>query len=382
MEMMMFETGTGLFCIAVLFVIIATDAYMGDMRPSCRSLRRMYFVSLAFIVMSIICWETSIWSEVGFMSRESMVIMHFLIPIISTLWIVHVFDVMEISLSERPHLKAAFEYVPLSSIPAFILLQIAETMTGGKIMILGADLHSMIHIAFIIAPLYAAIAYMAYMMMTADMRIKRRECITAMTFMVPLLIASHVDEMIVSYSTIIICITLGLLIMFFNTQNQMIVNDPLTGIGNLSQIRTQFHTKSIEAEENGRSMYFAISDIDDFRGINEGYGDDEGDRVLYTVGRILSEACGLTDAFVGRHGGDEFVIIDVSDTDERIRGIMDRVEEISIRESGNHPYDIGISIGLIRVDADMTLEDCVEAADKVMVEVKAERKSRKKRGEA
>ena len=48
-------------------------------------------------------------------------------------------------------------------------------------------------------------------------------------------------------------------------------------------------------------------DIDKFKQINDAHGHQTGDRVLQSVARILTNQ--LRDSFVGRYGGDEFVVI-------------------------------------------------------------------------
>ena len=55
-----------------------------------------------------------------------------------------------------------------------------------------------------------------------------------------------------------------------------------------------------------------IMDIDNFKLVNDLYGHDKGDRMLQIFAGILKNSAGENDA-VGRIGGDEFLIILISD---------------------------------------------------------------------
>ena len=55
-------------------------------------------------------------------------------------------------------------------------------------------------------------------------------------------------------------------------------------------------------------LLFLFIDVDDFKGINDVYGHDEGDRVLRIVAEALREVCAEHNASFGRYGGDEFTV--------------------------------------------------------------------------
>jgi two-component system, cell cycle response regulator len=85
--------------------------------------------------------------------------------------------------------------------------------------------------------------------------------------------------------------------------------DGLTGLLN----QPGFDAVAVEAFKETRRLGQPVSalscDIDAFRGLNDRYGHEAGDRALRNLAEMLEEAIGLRSAILGRHGGDEFVIL-------------------------------------------------------------------------
>ncbi|MCQ4088626.1 diguanylate cyclase [Saccharibacillus sp. JS10] len=88
----------------------------------------------------------------------------------------------------------------------------------------------------------------------------------------------------------------------------------LASLDDLTQIwnRRTFVLKSeIMLDQHAKRQLpvsFLLFDIDGFKGINDQYGHDIGDRVLREMSVIVSQQLGTNDLF-GRYGGDEFAII-------------------------------------------------------------------------
>ncbi len=60
--------------------------------------------------------------------------------------------------------------------------------------------------------------------------------------------------------------------------------------------------------KNNVSFSLSLLDIDNFKDVNDKFGHKQGDIVIATAGKKLVEAVGKT-GFVGRYGGDEFLIV-------------------------------------------------------------------------
>lgn len=79
--------------------------------------------------------------------------------------------------------------------------------------------------------------------------------------------------------------------------------DPLTGLPN----RRAFEEAFAERMQSGEALCLAVCDVDRFKRVNDQFGHSVGDRVLRAIADALTAAC--PDHFVGRYGGEEFIIL-------------------------------------------------------------------------
>jgi diguanylate cyclase (GGDEF)-like protein len=85
--------------------------------------------------------------------------------------------------------------------------------------------------------------------------------------------------------------------------------DGLTGLLNRPGFDAVAAEAFEEARRSGQPVSALVCDIDAFRGLNERYGHKAGDRALKNFAEVLEESIGRCSAILGRHGGDEFVIL-------------------------------------------------------------------------
>lgn len=93
-----------------------------------------------------------------------------------------------------------------------------------------------------------------------------------------------------------------------NVIKKLAYYDKLTGVAN----RTLFYELAEKFLDNAKRennlLGVMFIDVDKFKGINDTYGHEVGDKVLIKVANILKEATRKND-IVARHGGDEFLIL-------------------------------------------------------------------------
>lgn len=109
-------------------------------------------------------------------------------------------------------------------------------------------------------------------------------------------------------------------------------SDPLTGLANRRAFQSRLVRAMAQSAADGTPLSVAFCDIDHFKSINDNFGHDTGDRILKMVADALVEGVG-EDAFVGRFGGEEFLVL--------FDGIMARraamrVDEVRDELSGRH----------------------------------------------
>jgi len=110
-----------------------------------------------------------------------------------------------------------------------------------------------------------------------------------------------------------------------------------------------------------------VIDLDHFKRINDERGHAAGDRVLRTMGEILSSSIRNTDA-VGRWGGEEFVLVcpgaslsDAADLAEKLRHRVLQTNFIP-----EHPLPITASFGVATSGAAQNFEDVFRQADQAL----------------
>lgn len=99
--------------------------------------------------------------------------------------------------------------------------------------------------------------------------------------------------------------------------------DPGTGLWNKRAI----HEYAVEKTLEGKSLYLAVMDVDDFKKVNDTYGHMFGDKVLSKVSELLRGVIDSRGA-VGRFGGDEFMlVIDAVNSEEELRRIFKTISK-------------------------------------------------------
>ncbi len=146
--------------------------------------------------------------------------------------------------------------------------------------------------------------------------------------------------------------------------------DPLTQAYNrfgIDQIVSTLMICNAEREQNRSAPNFAliILDIDFFKRINDRRGHDAGDRVLQEISQIVNKAIRSQD-FLGRWGGEEFVVILPSTTKQFALAMAEKIR-LTIYETVFEPLNplavtasFGISDKLVDEDFGTTFKraDC------------------------
>ncbi len=100
--------------------------------------------------------------------------------------------------------------------------------------------------------------------------------------------------------------------------------DPMTGIYNRAYL-DQVLTREFESSAHHKwPLSIAFADLDNFKGINDKFGHQAGDRILQATVRILRGNTRETD-LIARYGGEEFVVVLPATDADTARSICERI---------------------------------------------------------
>jgi len=157
------------------------------------------------------------------------------------------------------------------------------------------------------------------------------------------------------------------------------LEDPVTGLPNRIAYEERLSTEVARWKRTKSPLVILVWDIDDFKQINDRFGHKAGDKALAVIGRILSSRPRELD-FVGRYGGEEFVMLLVDANLENAEKLANEVRE-SVANSGFHSsakekIAITISCGISEFHEGDTADDVFVRADEAMYRAKREGKNR------
>ncbi|WP_084076708.1 diguanylate cyclase [Demequina sp. NBRC 110057] len=146
--------------------------------------------------------------------------------------------------------------------------------------------------------------------------------------------------------------------------------DPLTGLANRPELMRRGGRLVAGARSRGDRMMVTMLDLDGFKGINDEYGHDAGDRVLIGVAMALRSAVREGDV-VARLGGDEFVTVqvlrrraDAVTVAERVRSDVERELQTRIDVAGS----VGLTMGVAEaIDGETDLRALLTRADTALI---------------
>src|ERR1041384_7291055 len=106
---------------------------------------------------------------------------------------------------------------------------------------------------------------------------------------------------------------------------ELAMTDSLTGLYNRRYIKEALKNMMATARRTGRTLFAILIDLDGFKAVNDTAGHIQGDRVLCDAAQALKGALRQSDV-LGRHGGDEFIIIGLADRADA-RSLLERAAQ-------------------------------------------------------
>ncbi len=157
---------------------------------------------------------------------------------------------------------------------------------------------------------------------------------------------------------------------FFKVEHRLMY-DPLLKIYN-----RDFCSKIISEQSKisgGVPLSVAMVDIDHFKQVNDTYGHQVGDQVLYTVAQGVAGSVS-NHGVVCRYGGEELVVFFPKKTSKEVVPIMESVRENIEKiktECGSKQIAVTVSCGVSHREIEsQSVADIIEAADKALYKAK------------
>jgi diguanylate cyclase (GGDEF)-like protein len=154
--------------------------------------------------------------------------------------------------------------------------------------------------------------------------------------------------------------------------NISITKDSLTGLFVHKKINEYLADQLHLSKRYNTPLSYIIIDLDNFKNINETYGHLTGDSVIITLSNFLKTSVRVTD-FVGRYGGEQFVIICPETTAKAALNIIERLRKhfAAINHyHDNQTFRVTFSAGIASFPKYQDIDIMMAEADKALYKSK------------
>ena len=145
--------------------------------------------------------------------------------------------------------------------------------------------------------------------------------------------------------------------------------DSLTKVFNRYQFDIALSEEVKKCLRTGRSLGMIFFDVDNFKGFNDQYGHQAGDRVLAGIGAILRKNTRQGMDIPCRYGGDEFVVLASEIGPVPLQNLASRIKEYFDK---HFAQDISLSMGVALFKHDESPETFLLRADKASYAAKTQ----------
>jgi diguanylate cyclase (GGDEF)-like protein len=149
------------------------------------------------------------------------------------------------------------------------------------------------------------------------------------------------------------------------------LHDVLTGLYNRRGLEEKL-AEAVHRFPGGERRRFAlvVFDADRFKEVNDNHGHQTGDAVLHAIGRVVGEHLRESD-FVGRLGGDEFMLVLNDVAPQQVLPLADRIRQAIAERPLAHvegvPVTMTVTMGCASYPDDAAaIDELIAAADEAL----------------
>jgi len=157
------------------------------------------------------------------------------------------------------------------------------------------------------------------------------------------------------------------------------LTDALTGVRNRRYFEERILDECRAVQRHGRSLACLFLDLDYFKKINDSFGHHNGDLVLQSTARCISQQIRDSD-LLSRYGGEEFVLLLLDSDHDKALEIAERIREavenreVVLMDDKRVNVTVSIGVAIIAGKTDMPAEDLalklVDGADEALYRAK------------
>lgn len=144
--------------------------------------------------------------------------------------------------------------------------------------------------------------------------------------------------------------------------------DFLTKINNRGILFERLSYETKRATRTKEPLSVVLFDIDDLKQVNDRYGHQMGDKVLFEVAKIITSSVRVTD-IVGRFGEDEFMIILPACAAENALTVAEQIRESVALNIFEDELRITVSCGIHQFTGE-SVDMCIDALEKLILQAR------------
>jgi len=213
---------------------------------------------------------------------------------------------------------------------------------------------------------YGLLAYIIIFMISQFKHISKRTLLGFVLFMTLPILNSVIQLLVPGLLITWPSLTLSVIVVYLFLE---------TTTGNIDDLTKLFTRRLLELHltsliEDKKPFCAMMIDLDQFKDVNDFYGHVVGDKVLTRFAEVLNECKPSQDTFIARLGGDEFFMIHQNHE----INVDQLIEKISFTMKNDMFLSqfafLGYSLGTIKFEQTMTMDDVLNLSDRKMYEQK------------
>ncbi|MBQ3701131.1 MAG: GGDEF domain-containing protein [Oscillospiraceae bacterium] len=365
-----YYTESNIVCIIIFSIMLLHNLFSVDRQE--KQIKYDYTL-IAFMLYFL---TDAIWASViaGMLPKNRFAILainfaiYVIMAAITYCWLEYVLAVEQYPHRNRPINKFAMLFPFLVST---ITLIVTWLVSPGTLMNDALEPQPVFYLFLVCVPIINIVAVLFYSLRKAlkeENPIEKRKNLYIGFFPI-MVVLGGLTQIIFLPKTPIFCFcsTILMLIFFVQSMEVKISLDPLTGLNNRGQL-VRYVSQKANLHVAGSLTYVIMLDVNDFKNVNDTYGHAEGDKALVIIADSLKEIVRKqnTPIFLGRFGGDEFIIIAHLKNEDALKELIREIrEEIAAQcRAAGTPYQISTGIGYseLRPEQD-SFQMCMQRAD-------------------